>query len=441
MIWDWIGLQMEFPTLFSIICKITLILCFGWGIHFCLLRHNPRWRVLLWRSIICVIFLIPFVSVAVPAYRVNLSQVAAFNDRISTSAPADMPSSILGNLPWLAIIWIAVALVFAARLLVTSLWLKRIVASSVPAPLRAQKALKRVARKLGQYRDIDLRYSPRVETPFICGLRKPVILLPERMIKNGFANEKQGIFAHEVTHLQENDLWWMLIIQWVQVLLWFNPLIWPVREIHSGACEDVCDAVAADYLGNIQAYSQTLARVALDSISTPKVYGGIAMIRKSEIHRRLELLKRRIGASPLTKSRIGMFFLVAGILLAVISGFQLVTERNLLSEVLAQESREEADDYLTVAEVMPKFKTGPPMPKMPSDIARAGVDTTMTVRIFVDEKGAVVPELTGVKVSSGYPELDKITLEWVKKIEFHPALNLGRPVKVQFEVPIQWKSK
>ena len=113
----------------------------------------------------------------------------------------------------------------------------------------------------------------------------------------------------------------------------------------------------------------------------------------------------------------------------------------MIPEVLAQEDKADEKEYLKVAEVMPKVKTMPPRPEMPEQIAGTGVDTTMVVQLFIDEKGNVNQKLTRIHKSSGYPELDKLALEWAGKIEFHPALSNGRPVKVQVAIPVQWKAR
>lgn len=113
---------------------------------------------------------------------------------------------------------------------------------------------------------------------------------------------------------------------------------------------------------------------------------------------------------------------------------------DLIPEVPVQEVKDEAQEFLMVAEVVAKIKYMPPKPKIPPYIARARVDVTTLVRFFVDEKGNVDPNRTKIHTSSGYPELDDIAVEWAKQMKFHPALNRGEPVKMQMSIPIQWKS-
>jgi len=114
---------------------------------------------------------------------------------------------------------------------------------------------------------------------------------------------------------------------------------------------------------------------------------------------------------------------------------------DLIPEVPQVEEKDEGEEFLLVAEVMPKIKFMPPKPKMPSYIARARVSVVTKIEFFVTKTGDVDPNRTKIVVSSGYPELDEIAVEWAKKMKFHPALNRGEPVPVRMAIPIQWKSK
>lgn len=79
------------------------------------------------------------------------------------------------------------------------------------------------------------------------------------------AEHLPGVFAHELAHVQSRDLAWNALLHATSAVLWFHPLAWFARAVHAAACESVSDAVAAGYLGDVQAYGRTLARVAPDA--------------------------------------------------------------------------------------------------------------------------------------------------------------------------------
>lgn len=114
---------------------------------------------------------------------------------------------------------------------------------------------------------------------------------------------------------------------------------------------------------------------------------------------------------------------------------------DLIPEIPQVEEKVEAEEFLMVAEVWPKFKHRPPFPKMPTYIARARVDTVTKVEFYVTKNGDVDQNRTKVAISSGYPELDELALEWAKKVKFHPALNRGEPVAVRVSLPVRWKTR
>ena len=114
---------------------------------------------------------------------------------------------------------------------------------------------------------------------------------------------------------------------------------------------------------------------------------------------------------------------------------------DLIPEIPQVEEKMAGEEFLLVAEVWPKFKNRPPVPRMPSYIARARVDTVTRVEFYVTKNGDVDQNRTKVAVSSGYPELDELALEWAKKVKFHPALNRGEPVAVRVALPVRWKTR
>lgn len=114
---------------------------------------------------------------------------------------------------------------------------------------------------------------------------------------------------------------------------------------------------------------------------------------------------------------------------------------DLIPEMPVEQEVDKAEEFLMVAEQMAKIKYMPPKPKMPSYIARARVEVTTLVEFFVDREGNVDPNRTRLAESSGYPELDEISVAWAKQMKFHPARNRGEPVPLRMAIPIKWSSK
>jgi beta-lactamase regulating signal transducer with metallopeptidase domain len=324
----------------AILLKVTILLAAGWAVHGILIicQADARWRLWLWRGMMAGLMLVPMaqwlgqwdVSVKRPAVlsteivvvtrnEMSPGPVQPTSSAISgRNAPAPnnpnafvpmQPSSISAwageRKPQLLLAgWLIGAGVLFIRswaLLARTRWTR---SKSRPAGPRFQSLLGKVARDMGSRKRVLLQFAPGVESPFLTGIRRPVIILPDRMEETEYGEDLPGILAHEVAHICAHDLWWMALGRFVSILLWFHPLAWRLRDAHGAACEEVCDAAAAQYVGNPAAYTSTLARVALEIVRPVPSVGGIPMARSSEIISRLRLLERGGRSNPIRRGRL-----------------------------------------------------------------------------------------------------------------------------------------
>ena len=81
----------------------------------------------------------------------------------------------------------------------------------------------------------------------------------------------------------------------------FGSIPWcgAIRTAHLAACDAVCDALAADLVGDVASYGRTLARLALQ-VAGPAPVPGLAMAGTPDVFLRIEALRRRVfrGALP-----------------------------------------------------------------------------------------------------------------------------------------------
>jgi TonB family protein len=75
----------------------------------------------------------------------------------------------------------------------------------------------------------------------------------------------------------------------------------------------------------------------------------------------------------------------------------------------------------------------------PPNLFRQGIEGTVTLRLFVDDKGTVLPESTQVTESSGYPEFDSAAVAGVPRMRFAPAQRDGRAVALAFTQPVHFR--
>ena len=150
---------------------------------------------------------------------------------------------------------------------------------------------------------------------------RTVLLLPEQECEDERYDDLRAILAHELAHARNHDLAWNLAAHVASIVLWFHPLVWRIRVAHAAACDAVCDAVAADLLGDVASYGRVLARLALGADwSSPA--DGLAMARTSDVRRRLEALNRMVFRAPLSLRRVVPALCLASILVVLIGGLR-----------------------------------------------------------------------------------------------------------------------
>ncbi len=362
----------------ALLGKATLLLALAWLLQASLARANPRWRVLLWRGAAVGLVLLPAGALGLPALEVRIeapkpaapgaaaaelaakepaaavappsvqpvavqrepagpAQPSALSTEVS--APIEMtavspPTSVqIGSeavpapearqpaVPWPAIllgVWGLGALALLTRLATGYLRLARLLRASPHAPSEAVAAARRIAAALGCRRPVEVRSSRQCAVPFLCGLWRPVVVLPERMGRASYHSQLPGVLAHELAHVRSRDWGWSAGLQVVSILLWFHPLVWRIGAAHRAACDAVCDAVSASYLGDVRGYCCTLARIALEAVSSARV-GALAMARACDVRRRIAALERTVFAWPLhrlTMAGVALPGLLAAVALA-----------------------------------------------------------------------------------------------------------------------------
>ena len=160
-----------------------------------------------------------------------------------------------------------------------------------------------------------------ISVPFLCGFMRPVVVLPDRMCATAYCPQLPGILAHELAHVRSCDTLWNMLMQAVSIALWFHPLAWRIGSAHRSACDAVCDAVSASFIGDVQDYCRTLARVALYA-AHPAASAGLAMARGADVRRRLAMLQRRVFALPLRRRVVVPAGIIAISVLTLVAGLK-----------------------------------------------------------------------------------------------------------------------
>ncbi len=357
------------PFAVAVLLKVTLILLGSWLVHLTLARANPRWRRLLWRATVIALVSVPILQCWGPALNLSIvtessmipfarggestladarldrangpAEDATMHADLSSERGANLPStspvaraqvppprtgssSAVGVLAVLQFIWGVGASLLLFRLGVGVSRLVRVVRNATPATETIMGEYRRVCDQLGYRKTLDVRCSSEVKSPLLCGLVRPVLVLPEGVCDGRRGSDHlSAILAHELSHAQSRDTLWNSIVHMSGIVLWFHPLAWRMRRAHAAACEAVSDCVAADFVGDVDSYARVLARVTLDSARRMPVT-ALAMGHRCDVSKRVSALRRRVFAGGLGWRRIAGFLVMGASLVTAVAGLHVV---------------------------------------------------------------------------------------------------------------------
>lgn len=198
-----------------------------------------KWRHPLWLPLLLVMVM-PFVP-ALPRHPIPARPSAALpplfpsGETLATKAGDAAAATTINavdpapqeRLPLLPSLWLAgVVVTLGAGLAGYRRKLAAIRSGAVsPAPgLRGGIETARQAAGLAKTPVVWL--SREVESPAVCGLWRPLLLLPAGFPAAFTAAEARLILLHEFSHLKRHDLAQNWLLFALQALHWFNPLIW-----------------------------------------------------------------------------------------------------------------------------------------------------------------------------------------------------------------------
>jgi len=87
------------------------------------------------------------------------------------------------------------------------------------------ESMQTFAKENNQCKSISYFTTTIQSAPFVTGLRKPRIYLPERFFGQYNQLQQQCVLTHELTHVKRKDLWVQVVGELVRAVFWFNPIV------------------------------------------------------------------------------------------------------------------------------------------------------------------------------------------------------------------------
>ncbi len=164
---------------------------------------------------------------------------------------------------WLLIeAWLASMACLSAVLAMGMRRVRRVCWESEPAALPIQQRTRRLARRLRLGTLPRIQVHPTLAEPFLCGLFRPVIVLPGRWLTTASPERLDAILAHELAHARRLDHLVNLAQRLVEVALFFHPAVhWLSRSLRRE--RELCtDALAVRVTRDPLALAEALQSVA-----------------------------------------------------------------------------------------------------------------------------------------------------------------------------------
>ena len=172
--------------------------------------------------------------------------------------------------------------------------------------------------RLGMKRAVDLRISDSATSPAVCGLLRPVILIPASLPGQLDSRHLQAVMLHELIHVRRRDLWVNLAQACLQIAYFYNPLLWLANAAIRRIREQAVDEAVLVAMGNqADEYAPTLVTVARLALARPAL--SLRLVGVVESKKALSQRVRRILSRPFPKSaRLGTLGLIAVITTAAL---------------------------------------------------------------------------------------------------------------------------
>ncbi|HXE12064.1 MAG TPA: M56 family metallopeptidase [Bryobacteraceae bacterium] len=392
-----------------LLLKLTALLSVATGFYLAARRASAAWRHSLCVVTLALICIAPFCKVNVPVH-------GGFVFRTIATSGAMLDGNARTGLSYLPIIWLAGAIVVAARFLLGVVYL----------------SLKSRSAQSGEWRESGIRVRfANVGTPMVWGWIQPLILLPEEAV-TWPREQREMAIAHELTHLRRGDNWISLLAAGASAAYWFHPLVWFLSRRLLIEQELICDENVLASGISATGYAELLVEVSRN-LSSPALFGCAMFSNRNQLRGRIVKILAYRKKSALSKSgRLG--FALAVTVLMSMSFIAPITARTAaVADKPAGNGVYKIGGDVTAPTVLHKVE-----PQYTKAAAKKKIMGMTLLSLVIDADGQ--PQDIRV-LRSLDPGLDQKAIEAVRQWTFEPGTKDGQPVAVKATIEVNFKLK
>lgn len=177
---------------------------------------------------------------------------------------------------FLLLVWAAGTLIFILRDVVRQ---RRYVLENRMLSLTENEQISRIAAEFGD--NFELKISPEIELPFVTGLFKSEIYVPDIELDD---EEWRNIFRHETQHIRAHDEWKKLFFRAIRTAFWWNPLVHLSEDDINLLIELQCDdrVAGSENMDVQEGYLRTMMKLMKRYLYDDTPIGASRMIGKEK---------------------------------------------------------------------------------------------------------------------------------------------------------------
>jgi beta-lactamase regulating signal transducer with metallopeptidase domain len=216
------------------------------------------------------------------------------------------------------LLWAAVVLTMGLLLLQRAIFVRGLVAQAKEANSLMNDTFVHCRKRVGVKNKVGLKVPANAASPAVCGLFRPVILVPQNLTSSLSPSHLRAVLLHELAHIRRGDLWVNLVQTILQIIYFYNPLLWLANTIIRRIREQAVDEMVLVAMGEkAQQYPQTLVDVAKLAFKRPALslrLIGVVESKSALAGRIKHILNRPIPK----KAKLGILGLAVVIITAAI---------------------------------------------------------------------------------------------------------------------------
>ncbi len=294
---------------------------------------------------------------------------------------------------------------------------------------------------------VRLMLSDRVAAPATVGVRRPVILLPPRLLAMS-TDQQRAIVLHELLHARRHDFLFQLLEEVLRALLFFHPAVhWLLARIRL-AREQCVDAEVVRRLGSRTRYLQSLVAVAR-LVGGSRAVPAALLLGEGHLRERVDLLLKEVFMSR-TRTAVHLGLTAAAVVAA--TGWAAWALPMQASKAGAAVGIEDEATQRPRLQVVKQVK-----PEYPAAARDEKAEGACRIEVVIGTDGAIkdarvvasaptkerLDALEAKKGTAaaleGDPRLAEAALAAVRQWQYQPVLKDGKPVEAQATVTIAFK--